>query len=70
MPQHPSNIFLVTSFSMAVMEVDKFYTSLFGSHYSFFTKISTINSRDLIANKSEATLHKNLTSQQIHGLKF
>lgn len=55
---------------MAVMEVDKFYSSLFGSHYTFCTKLSTINSRDLIANKAEATLHKNLTSQQINGLKF
>lgn len=68
-PQHPSHIFLVTSFSMAVMEVDKFYVPPFGVHHFFTTRLSTINSRDLV-NKSEGGFRKNISAQEINQLKF
>jgi hypothetical protein len=49
--------------------VDKFFIAPFGFHASFITKLSTINSRELV-NKAKGEIHKNITSGELANMKF
>ena len=65
----PSNLFVVTQNNLAILELDKFYRPAFGVHCGFLTRLSTINSRELII-KGEGQIRQDITSKELKKMKF
>ena len=42
-PEYPTNLFILTSTDLLIMEMDKFYRPTYGYHSSFVTKLTSGN---------------------------
>jgi hypothetical protein len=54
---------------MLILELDKFFIPPYGFHNSFVTRLSTINSRDLII-KATNEIRKDIKAEEISKIKF